>query len=167
MAAPLFTFEVPVRDSVLTPSGLISRPWETFLRFLQQVVDPLGVEKFYTLANNQAVAADIIGLALSSKSVSQGIIEYLVQRVTTGTGAVELVESGSIHAVYKPTSLSWALVTMGTPGPSTSGVTFSITAAGQIKYTSTNITGTASISKLTFRVRTLAGKNAKYSAVGR
>jgi hypothetical protein len=167
MARAQLSFEVPIRDPISNEAGMISRAWETFFRFIQQVVDPLGIEKFFNITNNQTTAADIIGLNLSSKAISQAIVEYLVQRVTTGAGAVELIESGVIHAVYKPTSNIWVIFTMGTPGPSVSGITFSINALGQVKYTSTSVTGTASISKLTFRIRTLAGKNSKYSVIGK
>lgn len=167
MASPLFSFEPPVKDTVVDGRGLISRPWETFLRFLKQVVTPLGTEKMFLLVNNQAAPADVVGLSFNSESISQGIIEYLIQIVTTGGGAVELIRSGAIHAVYRPTTNVWALFAVGTPGPDATNITFSITAAGQVQYTSANTTGTASISKLTYRVRTLAAKNSQYSAVGR
>lgn len=167
MAAPQVSFEAPIRDPISDATGMISRHWEIFFRFLQQIIDPLGVEKFFAIVNNQSTAVDVVGLQLSSKAISQAIIEYLVQRVTTGAGAVELIESGVLHAVYKPTTNAWAMFLMGTPGPSSSGVTFTVNAIGQIKYTSTNVTGAASISKLTYRVRSLAGKNSKYSAIGK
>ncbi len=38
--------------------------------------------------------------------------------------------------------------------------------SGQVQYTSSNISGTASISKITWRARTLGGKNYQYSQVG-
>lgn len=167
MAAPLFRFEVPIRDLVLQPSGYLNRPWEAFFRFVQQRLDSLGSEKFFQLTNNQVAAANVEGLAFNADGTSQAVVDFLIQRVTTSTGATELITSGTFHAVYKPTSLNWAIVTMGTPGPSTSGITFSITATGQVQYTSTNITGTASISKLTYRARTLSGKNSLYSQVGK
>lgn len=45
------------------------------------------------------------------------------------------------------------------------GVVFSVTSDGQVQYTTTNISGTASISKIFFRMRTMGGKNSQYSAV--
>lgn len=155
-------FESPVEDG----SGIITRPWQTFFRLLKELVDPMGSEKIATLVNNQAGAADISGMILDSSQVSHGVIEYLIQRVTTGGGATELITGGMFHLVYKPTTAAWAIQAIGTAGPSTSGITFSVTAAGQVQYTSTNITGTASISRIVFRMRTLGGKNSQYSTQG-
>lgn len=218
---------IPLNDPVIDGQGIISRAWLQFLTYFKNAVEPLGIEKTFDLVNNQAVAANIEGLSFSSKSVSQGIVEYLIQRVTTSTGALEIIENGTLQAnylpssdtwslfeylkvsnwtifslvnsqavaaditgllvnlnktriatveyliervttgggatelieggsfslVYKPTSAIWTIVAIGTPGPSAGGITFTITAAGQVQYTSTNITGTASISRIGFRVK--------------
>jgi hypothetical protein len=109
----------------------------------------------FTIVNNQSTAANITGLSFSSASVKSAIIEYFAQRITTSTGAVELVETGSLIASYLPTSNTWQITRL--PSDGDVGLTFSITAGGQVQYTSTNITGTASISKFSFRVRTMAG----------
>lgn len=163
MKAAPFTIEVPHRDKITVESGLVSRTWETFFRTVRRVLDPLGIEKYATLTNNQASAADIEGMLFSYRGVSQASVDYLIQRVTTGTGATELVEAGTFYLAFKPTSAAWVL----TNGPTTSGITLSVTTSGQVQYVSTNITGTASISKITFRARVLAGKNHQYSDVGR
>jgi hypothetical protein len=167
MAGRSFNFEVPINDSLTQGSGLISRPWEGFFRFVQKALLPLGIERAFALANNQSTFTPIEGLAFTALSVSQATVDFLIQRVTIGAGAVELIESGSFIAVYKPGSDSWSLFYPGTTGPSDSGVDFSITSAGQVQYTSSNITGTPSISKITFRARTLGAKNSQYSAAGR
>jgi hypothetical protein len=151
---------------MLEASGYLTRPWELFFRTVAKSIETLGSEKYFQITNNTAVAADVDGLAFTSSTVSQAVVDFLIQRVTTGGGATELITSGTFHAVYKPSSDSWSVVLMGTPGPSASGVTFSITATGQVQYTSTNITGTESISKLTYRARTLGGKSSLYSEVG-
>lgn len=154
-------YSTPQADS----TGLVTRPWQTFYRLIVSLLDPLGSEKDFTILNNQSTPQLITGLTVDSSYVSQAVVEYLIQRVTTGGGAVELLESGVFHLVYKPTSLSWSIVPIGTAGPSSSGITFSITASGQMKYTSTNIAGTSSISKMYYRMRTIAGKNKLYSSL--
>lgn len=160
-------FRPPYRDELIDYSGLVTRPWELFFRIIASALEPLGVEKYFALENNISSAKDITGLNFNSDSVSHGIVEFFIQRVTTGTGATELITSGIFHVVYKPTTNSWALTVIGTPGPSVSGITFSITAAGQVQYTSTNITGTSSISKMSYRARTISGKSSTYSVVGK
>ena len=157
---------VPYRDQVLDDDGLLTRPWQSFFRFVQAVIDPLGVEQSFELVNNQASAADVVGLQLNGAKTSTAIIEYIIQRITTSTGATELVEAGVKQAVFKPVSNSWSLLTIGTPGPSASGVTLSITSLGQVQYTSSNITGTALISKFTYRVRSMGAKSASFSIIG-
>lgn len=156
----------PYESEISDDRNLLSRAWQTSLRLVKTLLDPLGAEQVFNLVNNQAVAADITGMALSFSQVSHGIVEFLIQRVTTGGGAVELITAGMFHLVYKPTSNNWAIQNIGTFGPSASGITFSVTAAGQVKYTSSNIAGTASISRIIFRIRTLAGKSSQYSAAG-
>lgn len=162
--API-SIQIPLRDEVAKEDGKISRSWENFFKYLQNFIDPLGYEKFFELQNNNAVEADIQGLSFSKENASQGTIEYLIQRVTTGGGATELISSGVLHAVYKPTTAAWDLFTPFAEGPSASGITFSITTDGQVQYTSSNVTGSASISKISFRVRILSGKNSQYSQV--
>lgn len=160
------SFEVPYRDQVLDSNGVLANAWEWFFRAVVERIYPLGDEDSILLVNNQAAVANVTNLKFNSKGVSQAFVDFLIQRVTTGAGAVELIASGMFAAVYKPTSNTWAIQMIGTPGPSTSGITFSITALGQVQYTSTNETGTASISKLCWRARTLGAKNEKYSSVG-
>jgi hypothetical protein len=154
---------VPYQDAVVDKKDLlITRTWSFFFRSIQAALDPLGVEQYFTLVNNQSVAADIDGLKFDLAKVGQVTVDYLIQRVTTGGGATELIETGTLYAAYKPTSNDWFLINV----PSSAGITLSITSSGQIQYTSTNVTGTASISKLTFRARTLAAKNSQYSSAG-
>lgn len=166
MAAIQNTIEVPFKTRVLLPSGFLSNVWTKFFQTLFDRINSLGVEKSFDLVNNQSGAADITGMRFDYRAVSAVYVDYLVQRVTTGGGAIEKIEAGILVLAYEPTSDSWALTTIGTPGPDDAGITFSITATGQVQYTTTNETGTASISKLYYRARTIAGKNQLYSAVG-
>jgi len=109
----------------------------------------------FTIVNNQAAAADVTGLLFNGTSVKIAIIDYRIRRNTTGGGATERVQGGSMVALYKPTAGTWSL----TPGPQSgddAGVTFSITAGGQVQYISDNQTGTADESILKYTVRSLA-----------
>ena len=160
------SFLLPLTEKLLDLTGVASRSWEIFFRNLYDRVSSLGVETLFTIANNQAVAADITGLQFNKSQISAAFIDFLVQRVTTSTGAVELLEAGHLTAVYEPTSLSWSLVEVSVNSPDNSGVTFSITATGQMQYTSSSITGTASISRVVYRARTLAAKSNLYSSLG-
>lgn len=150
------TLNIPNLEQVVDDKGMLSRIWLTVFRYIQNALDPLGVEKTFPIDNNKAVDTNIDGLIFDSSKVSQIFIDYVIQRITTST---ELVESGVLRAVYLPTSLTWSLVTVGATGPSVSGVTFTIDSTGRIKYTSTNIAGTQITSTLSIRARTLSGKN--------
>jgi hypothetical protein len=137
-----------------------------FFRAIWERLSALGSEQTFKIENNKSSATDVTVLKFDSRGISQAVIEYLIQRITTGDDAVELLESGILIAVYKPTSDSWALVEVDVDHPSDSGVTFSITSSGQIQYTSSDVAGTPEISRLVYRVRTLAGKHNSYSQVG-
>ena len=157
------SIQIPNQNQMIGDDGLISREYHDFFREIQEAVSALGVEKYFTLVNNQSSAADIEGLYFDLRKVGQVTVDYLIQRVTTGGGAQEKIESGTFYLVYKPTTNAWVL----SGGPTTAGITLSVTALGQVQYTSTNLTGTASISKLTFKARTLAAKSSQYSEAGR
>lgn len=160
-------FQPPIMTSLLDAKGVLAYAWEWFFRDVHSRLDPLGIETSFDIVNNQSTPVDIANLKFNSAGVGQAIVEFLVQRVTTGTGATELLESGHFVAVYKPTSDVWVLHLADINAPDNSGVDFTITAAGQVQYTSTNITGTAQISKLFYRVRTMGAKNALYSVAGK
>jgi len=159
------SFSPPFKDVLAGPDGFLASSWERFIRSAYDRLLPLGVENSFPLKNNQSAAADITDLKFSARAVSAAFIDFLIQRTTTGSGAVQLTAAGTIAAVYRPNSAAWVLHAIGTAGPSTSGITFSITAAGQVQYTSTNEGGTAQISKICWRDRTLAGKNKLYSSM--
>lgn len=161
------SFKPPFYDQIADPtSGLITRSWQLYFRLLQNLLNPFGSEISFGLENEQLAPANITGLSVDSTQVSQAIVDYIIQRVTTGTNPVELLESGTFHLVYKPTSQIWVIYPYGTPGPESSGVTLSVTTGGQVQYVSTLVDGTPSISKICFRIKTLSAKNNQYSGLG-
>lgn len=166
MATPSNSLDVPFRDRVVDAAAILTETWSQFMRSIYDRLYPLGVEKSFTIVNNQVLAADIEGLQVTSRAVSQAVVEFLVQRVTTGTGAVELIEAGSFILSYNPTANDWNISLTTINVPDNSGVDFTVDSSGQVQYTSTSVGGTASISKMFWRMRTLAGKNAQYSGQG-
>ncbi len=109
---------------------------------------------------------DVTNLKFDKRGVSIAFVDFLIQRVTTSTGATELIEGGCFQVAYSPTSDDWDLTFIGTPGPDDSGVDLSVDGDGQVQYVSSSITGTASISKITWRARTLSAKHSSYSSAG-
>jgi hypothetical protein len=111
-------------------------------------------ETTFTIANNQSSAATITGLLFSGASVRSAFIDYQVYRNTTGGGALERSEAGMLIATYSTVAASWEITSGLTVGDS--GVTFSITSGGQVKYVSDSQSGTPATSKMTFKARTMA-----------
>jgi hypothetical protein len=108
-------------------------------------------ETSFTIANNQVAAADVTGLTFSGAAIRSFVVDYHVYRNTTGAGATELAESGTLMGVYSSVAGTWE-ITQTKVG--NSGVEFTITNAGQIQYTSDNITGTPATSEMKFKART-------------
>lgn len=103
-----------------------------------------------TVANNISSATNVAGLSFDPTLVRASIVEYSIYRVTTGSGATEAVEVGTMYLTYKSTANVWDLAIVGATG---AGVTFSITTAGQIQYVSTNFTGLSYVGTMKFRAR--------------
>jgi len=97
-------------------------------------------ETSFTVANNNAVATDVVGLVFNPASVRAGVIDYSIYRSTSIT---ELAEKGKMEIIYKNGASSgtkWSIgrVFFGDDA----GVVFTMTDAGQVQYTSTNLSGT-------------------------
>lgn len=99
------------------------------------------------ISNNISAAADITGLSLNSANVKSAKIQYHIYR---DTSASSLMEAGTFELAYKASATSWNL-TNRTFGGDTSGITLTATTAGQVQYTSTNITGTGYSGVIAFR----------------
>lgn len=105
-----------------------------------------------TIANNQSSATNVSGLSFDTTEVRGAIVEYSVYRVTTGSGATEAVETGLMFLSYLSTAGTWDIATQHGGG---AGVTFTVTNAGQVRYTSTNFTGSSYSGLIKFRARSL------------
>lgn len=109
----------------------------------------------FTVVNNQTSAADVTDFLIDPATYRGFVAEYSIYRNTTSTGATELSETGFLLGAFKTVAGAWFL-TAGAATEESTGVTFSITAAGQIQYVSTNITGTPAASVLVFKWRGFA-----------
>jgi hypothetical protein len=157
---------VPFKDELIDENYNVTNSWMQFFSKVFELVFSLGQERSFLLGNNKVTPQDLVGLSFLSERVSFALVEYIVQRVTTGVGATQLIEAGTLRLVWKPTSSTWELTEMPSPGPDNAGIVFSVSADGQVKYTTTNITGSPSISKITYRARVLNAKNNQYSKQG-
>lgn len=110
-------------------------------------------ETSFTIANNQSSPSDVTALVFDGSEVRSFEVDYQIYRNTTGGGATELAERGKLLAVYSSVAASWEMTQAPVVG--SAGVTFTITTAGQIQYTSTNITGTPDTSAMKFQARTM------------
>lgn len=150
------SLKAPFNDEITDKSSIITRTWQDFISLLIKNLDPLGVEKSFTLLNNQSTAAFIEGLVFDSTKVRMAFIDFNIQRTTD---LDEYNESGMLKITYRPEVGLWRLDVINDSTPDDSGVTFSITSDGRIKYTSTNYGTTTSVFKLSVRARTLSGRN--------
>lgn len=114
---------IPLRDVMIEKTGLLSRAWLDFFSYLKKIIDPLGVEKSFTLLNNQVAPTKITGLILDKDSIRQAVADYLIQRITSTT---ELIESGILIFTYRPTAKDWRITTTEQNRPDDSGVDFNI-----------------------------------------
>lgn len=156
-------FEPRYEAALTDDKGMLSRIWINFYRKITSVLEYLGNEYVFTLVNNQAVAANVTGLSFDYQYTSQAVIEYFIQRTTS---TIDTISTGVFIVVYRPVTNTWVIVNVGTAGPDATGITLSITSVGQVQYTSTNIGGTPSLSRIVYRVREMAGKSSLYSRVG-
>lgn len=110
-------------------------------------------ETSFTVANNQVAAANVTGLSFAGASVRSFVVDYEIYRNTTGGGATELAEAGMLVGVFSTVASTWEMIQAPVVGDA--GVELSITAGGQVQYTSSNITGTPASSYMKFKARTM------------
>jgi len=91
----------------------------------------------FILANNQSSASNVTDLSFDPGTIRSAIIQYSVHR---STSLSEEAETGTLFLTYKNVSSTWD-ITRAFGG--SSSVVFTITNAGQIQYTTSNLTGTS------------------------
>lgn len=101
------------------------------------------------LANNVAAPTNIPGFSFSTAEVVAIECRYLVTRTTTGPSAV-YSEVGYIEGYYNGSDWGYQIRTTGD-----AGMLLSITPAGQVQYTSTNIASATHIGTIVFEARVI------------
>lgn len=107
-------------------------------------------ETAVNILNNQVAPSDITGLLFNTTVVRSAHIDYSIYRYHL-TPTVELASAGTLRLIYKPQSALWILD--DTFAGDNVGVTFSVTPAGQVQYTSTDLGSAPQESVIKFRVR--------------
>lgn len=110
----------------------------------------------FTIANNTSVFSNINGLSFNTGTVRAALIQYSIYRTSTSNPSGN-VDGGSMTIVYDNLAApgaKWLMI----GGPITggdSGVTFTITDAGQVQYKSTDL-GAGHSGVMKFAAKTLA-----------
>lgn len=146
--------DIPVRENGGGWENRVVASW--FNQIRTALIDLFGGgsigETDFTLANNQGSAANVTGLSVSSASYRGAVVEYDITR-KTDTASSEVRSMGQMFLQYRAQSSAWEIAGIQENGDD-AGITFSVTSGGQVQYTSTNISGSNYVGKLTFRVRT-------------
>jgi hypothetical protein len=104
------------------------------------------------IANNQTLPnISVTGLLFNSGTVRAAVVNYSIDIFTSGT---ELAEVGTLYLIYKNSGTigsKWSIgrISFGDDA----GVTFTMTDAGQIQYTSSNVAGTGYIGTMNFSAK--------------
>jgi hypothetical protein len=90
-----------------------------------------------SIDNNQSSPQSITNALFNPVSIRSVEITFSIRRTTNIS---EKVSTGTIYLSYLPIAATWDISYDSTS--SNAGITFDITDAGQLNYTSTNISGT-------------------------
>lgn len=99
-----------------------------------------------TIANNQTSAANLTGLLVDKDESPSAKVDYAIIRQYSGG---YLHEAGSLYLVYDLVAEIWR-ISANVFGGTNAGVELTITAGGQVQYTSSNVAGTAVINEMSF-----------------
>lgn len=104
-----------------------------------------------SLANNQSVGANVVGLVFDGSLVRSVEIEYSITRTTS---TQEKVCTGVISMTYSTLNSNWYMTV--TADNSNAGVYFECSPAGQVIYTSSNMGGASYTGQMRFEYSTFA-----------
>lgn len=111
-----------------------------------------GVQLSQAIVNNQAAPADVTGMLFASGTVKSVVMDVDMHR-QSDTGSSELDEKGQLFVLFDPVAGSWRISFSSVFDDA--GVVFTVTAAGQVRYTSTNIAGSNSVGTLRYTIQTI------------
>ncbi len=142
----------------ITAVGVDIYIYEVDLVF-RRVEDQAAADGYMSQAieNDQSAPADISSLILNSDEYKSARVFYEIFRRTTGIGAEERVSNGYFVCLYKESTDSWTLEPGAAEGEPYHGVTFSVTAGGQVQYTSDEMAGSNYQGELILRNFTIVG----------
>ncbi|MEO0273436.1 MAG: hypothetical protein ABIM30_10225 [candidate division WOR-3 bacterium] len=100
--------------------------------------------------NNVTTPSDVLGMQFSNANTRSARVTYQVKRQVTGN---ILIQSGTLYLDWNPQTSSWTITEDFTAG--NAGITFSVTASGQVRYTTTNMTGSGYQGEISFSAKTL------------
>jgi hypothetical protein len=145
--------------STRSNGGRVTAGWFNDIKTWVQGLYGAGAieETSFTIANNQSGAASVTGLLFSSASYRSAEVDYEISR-KTDTASSEVRCIGKMKLVYRAESSSWEIIGDSFDGDDIAGVacgvTFTVTAAGQVQYESSNIAGSNYAGTIKFRART-------------
>lgn len=114
------------------------------------------LETSFTVANNTVSVTNVTGLLFNTSTVRSAVIEYSIYRRSNSTPSGK-AEAGIMNMVFDNDASSGnkCLLAIG-PSVGNAGVTFSVTDAGQIQYTSSDIGTAGYIGEFVFNARTIS-----------
>ncbi len=99
----------------------------------------------FSISDNVTAATSITGLLFNPASVLAFTLEYTISRATSSTTVCSV---GRFRGVYNSLSLTWSF--SDDYAGQDVGIAFSITAGGQVQYTSTSLAGTGHVGQLKY-----------------
>lgn len=125
---------------------------EEVTKVLNNLVGPDDIlETSFNIANDQSTDANVTGLVFNAGSVRSAVIQYAIYRISDSNPS-GFAETGEMHLVYDNND-GWNLGLGGIVG--NSGVTFTITPAGQIQYQSNDIGSVSYTGVMKFTAKSL------------
>ncbi len=106
-------------------------------------------ETSFTIANGNAVAAAVTGLLLDSASYKAAIVFVEIRRKTATN---EVVSTGFLKLHYRDLTSAWDTPVVTELGGDDTGVTFTCSAAGQVKYVSSTVSGSTYVGTMKFKL---------------
>lgn len=107
----------------------------------------------FTFANNQSTT-NVTGLVFTQSATVNSARAWVSVRRTTGTNKI-FVEV-ELWLSYDSVSAAWVLSDVVEHGSSASGITWTVTSAGQVRYSSSNLAGSGYSGASTFSAETAA-----------
>lgn len=142
------SFEIPTVGSNPDYGSQLTDFFVAISDSLQNVQSPNDILRTSAnIANNVIVPTNIPAFSFDTSEVISINAEYIVKR-TTLVPAVVISENGEITGNYNGSAWTISVTSDGN-----AGVEFSITPAGQIQYTSSNMTGASYSGEIVFKAK--------------